>query len=216
MKIRAPSSSLAARRISPWRFVFAVFFATAGNVATIPAAEPSAQQSTEEDKPTPAAPVSMSDVLSRRLALAVRMGLPRYGSDQSLTVRVDQPSPEEYDDIVKLPDLVVREAKAPTFQERETLTNKGLASYLDESYPGARTPGLDPLSKTMSNYALLMLHDDIRMEQITEFTSFAAVLRRTDNSLESKSLEKEIDRTFIRPHDSETESLDKSANAYRR
>ncbi len=160
----------------------------------------------------------MSDILSRRLAFAVRAGLPRYGSDPSMTVRVDQPAPsaEENDYILKLPDLVVRDAKAPTFQERETLTRKGLASYLDENYPGARTPGLDPLSKTMSNYALLMLHDDVRVEQITEFTDFAAVLRRTDNSAESKSLEKEIDRTFIRPHDSETEALDKSANAYRR
>lgn len=182
------------------------------------AAEPLTQQSTDKDKSSAIVPDTMSDILSRKLALAVRSGLPHYGSDPSLTVRVDQPapSPEEYDYVVKLPDLVVREAKAPTFQERETLTRKGLATYLDESYPGARTPGLDPLSKSMSNYALLMLHDDIRMEQITTFTEFAAVLRRTDNSTESKSLEKEIDRTFIRSHDSETESLDKSANAYRR
>ncbi len=169
---------------------------------------PAADTTTPPAAPEPARP----DSLSPQVSAAIRTSLPRFHLVEIATPRLQ----DEPDDAVRLPNVVVRDAKTPAFDERDLLTAPASVAVLKKRYPGALPPGPDPLHSNLPNYALLMARDDDRLEKIQNLTDLADGFRRAGDFSGSKSLTVEIDRTFVRPSDWQTESLDKSANSYRR
>ena len=146
--------------------------------------------------------------LSSHIASALREKLPAFNP----LAKKDEPAPEKANSTVVLEKMVILGAKPLSFTERELLNKSGLAALLRKLYPGASVPP----DSHLPNYASLILADDERLTHMEELHSVAEMLKTVGDIQAGKDLENEIARAFIRGHDWQTESMDRSANNNRR
>lgn len=89
---------------------------------------------------------------------------------------------------------------------------------LRKEFPGASTKWQDPyhIQGLTPNYAALMYSEKKRKTDKESLTDFAERLGKAGDRAGEAELKKEIDDTFVRREDWETESMDRSANDDRR
>jgi len=149
---------------------------------------------------------------SPQISAAISAGLPRF--DQ---VPVAAPHREEPFDRIALPPFVVEGIRVPKISPPELLTKAGMESLLRQRYPGASFRGQDPtMNGQVANYAALMYRDDLRLSRMAEMERLLAATSKTGDFTETKELESELQKTFMRGHDWRTEGMDKSVNHWRR
>ena len=117
------------------------------------------------------------------------------------------------EEIILLPKMVVRGADTPRFDEREIYNQSGLNELLRRRFPGASVKGQP---REVDNYALFMYGDEKRLEALNKYQGLADVFKATGDVEGSKELRRELNRTFIRGHDSKSERMEMSANGGRR
>lgn len=112
--------------------------------------------------------------------------------------------------------VVTRSKQVPEMTEFSMLTKEGQREYLKKHFPGATPPGGDPLGNTTRNYAAGMLRDQVRLAHLEKLTDLVETFRRGGDPVTSKRVKEEMQRALIRPHDWQTEALDRSYNNDRR
>ncbi|MEO5959695.1 MAG: hypothetical protein ABIZ49_13850 [Opitutaceae bacterium] len=80
--------------------------------------------------------------------------------------------------IVRLPDYIVREPRAPSFPERRILTPKGRLEVALKRFPGLRFGNIWFLRN--DGIALFMLEEEYRLERMAEMADLASLVRISD------------------------------------
>lgn len=117
------------------------------------------------------------------------------------------------DGVVILPDFFVNGDQAPRFEKRSLLDSHCLNQFLAKRYPGMTLAGQP---REVDNYGLLAFSDDRRFEQMENFKNLASAIRVEGRGGESRELEDEIDRAFIRRPTWREAAMDRNVNNYRR
>jgi hypothetical protein len=95
--------------------------------------------------------------------------------------------------IVRLPDYIINEPKAPAFKERELLTGYGRLQLGLKRYPGLRFGSLPFLSN--NGWALAMLEEDFRLERKAEMEDLSNLITSPTARAKAKD---ETQQVFMR------------------
>ncbi len=95
--------------------------------------------------------------------------------------------------IVRLPDYIINEPKAPAFKPRELLTGYGRLQLGLKRYPGLRFGSLPFLSN--NGWAFAMLEEDFRLERKAEMEELSGLITSPPARAKAKD---ETQQTFMR------------------
>lgn len=204
----------------PVRFLLllgAVFFGRSamGAAEAVPTVEP------VESAAAPKRERAISPRMAALLTAATpKFEAPKPAEAKPAAVARDKPANE----IIRLPDYIVREPLLPTSQQ--VMTRKAIESYAMNRYLGPEN-GLDrgflnlftiaqfwrmiPLigrfipapfgSMTNEERAMMYYAEDERKQQMSELRDFASLARMTDSASANDKLKREIDKTFMHERD---------------
>ncbi len=153
-----------------------------------------------------------STMLSTRLATVIRSSLPNY--DPPPQTKAEEPDPTDTANIIFMNPMIVTD-KHPSATPWEMLSDAGKADYLKKRYRGASGGG-DPLSPSTVNFALMMHHEEVRLQRLSQLDKLVEITRIKNDPVETKKLQKELTRARMRQNDPITEAMDKSFNRYLR
>lgn len=150
-------------------------------------------------------------VVSEGVAAALAAGMPKYDPPKPAAPvnEEDLPDLREVDkprnQIIRLPDYVVREKRPPVFRERDINTTKGLAALAKKRYFSETAQALNrfriPLfGLGQEAYASMMLADQERLDNIASLKSTAADLKALSEG-QGDTVSREADRAYIRTDD---------------
>lgn len=151
-----------------------------------------------------------STMLSTRIATAIRASLPNY--DPPPKTESIAPDPTDTASIIFMDPMVITD-KRLSATPWDMLSAAGKADYLKKRYRGATMRG-DPLTQSTFNFALMMQHEEVRLQSLKKLDELVEITRLKDDPMENKKLQKEMTRARMRPNDSLTEAMDKSFNRY--
>lgn len=147
-------------------------------------------------------------VVSAGVASALAAGMPKYDPPKPVEEKAEEDLPDlrEIDkprnQIIRLPDYVVREKKPPVFRERDINTTKGLAElarkrYVTESVQALNRYRLPLFGQGLEAYTLMMYAEDERLDNITSLKAIAADLKALDPG-QGEAIIEETNRTYLR------------------
>jgi hypothetical protein len=119
--------------------------------------------------------------------------------------------------VIRLPQYVVREPKSPVFTEREDLTKKGLNDLAMKRYLGIDPSKMNsPFAATITrmlfqSYANQEYADAERLNNMADLKSDAAAMARGGDTAESDYINRASDDTFARGMEGEQSGLDEHA-----
>lgn len=105
----------------------------------------------------------------------------------------DRPHDKPSNGIVRLPDYIVKEPKAPAFKARELLTGYGRLQLGYKLNPGLR---LGPLPLLNDGVALTMLEENVRLERKAEMEDLTNLITSPTDRAKAKHGAQEA---FMRP-----------------
>jgi len=177
----------------------------------------------ETPVPPPAPPADdhgdRRHIQSAELTDALTSTMPKYNpppkpSDHEVDLRdVDKPK----NNIIRLPQVVVREQKSPVFTEREDLTKQGLNDLAMKRYLGIDPSKMNsPLAATITrilfqSYATQQYQDAERLGNMADLNSTAAAMARGGDTAESDYIKRASDDTYARGMSDEASGLDEHA-----
>lgn len=103
------------------------------------------------------------------------------------------PSDQPKNGIIRLPDYIVKEPKAPAFKARELLTGYGRLQLGYKLNPGLR---LGPLPLLNDDVALTMLEENVRLERKAEMEDLTSLITSPTERAKAKSGTQGV---FLRP-----------------
>jgi hypothetical protein len=173
---------------------------------TAPAVPRTAVLSVEEDKPAPASapaegkparPRATSPDMAAKISAAIPKFSPPKAADAPKST--EQPDLRETDKprngIIRLPEYLVQERKAPAFKERELLSPAAKLTLAYKRYPGLHFGSLPFLSN--NGIARLMLEEDFRLERKAEMEELAGLYQYSDPKT-AAMVKSETDQVFMR------------------
>jgi hypothetical protein len=157
---------------------------------------------------TPAATPRRTRAVSAAVAAALAAEMPKYAppkpaapeAEEDLTDQRDIDKPRNQ--IIRLPDYVVREKRPPVFRSRDINTTKGLGElalkrYFSETGRALNRFTLPLIGMSPEAYALMLYAEDERLENIAGLKAIAADLKALGTG-QSEAIGRETDRTYIR------------------
>lgn len=143
----------------------------------------------QEEKSAEAPPRARA--ISPEVASLLAAGMPKYNPPQPVEAKSEEELVDRREldrprnQIIRLPDMVVQEKKPPVFRERDIHTRKGLADLAKQRYFSEGAQALNrykiPLfGMGMEAYALQMLADDERRQNIADLQETAASIEAAD------------------------------------
>ena len=171
------------------------------------AASLAAQTETAGDQENP----KRSRVVSEGVAAALAAGMPKYNPPKPVEPKNEEDLPDlrEIDkprnQIIRLPDYVVREKRPPVFRERDINTTQGLAALAKKRYFSETAQALNrfriPLfGMGQEAYASMMLAEQERLDNMAGLKATAADLKPLSEG-QGDAIRREVDRTYIRTDD---------------
>ncbi len=171
------------------------------------AASLAAQTETAGDQENP----KRSRVVSEGVAAALAAGMPKYNPPKPVEPKNEEDLPDlrEIDkprnQIIRLPDYVVREKRPPVFRERDINTTQGLAALAKKRYFSETAQALNrfriPLfGMGQEAYASMMLAEQERLDNMAGLKATAADLKALSEG-QGDAIRREVDRTYIRTDD---------------
>jgi len=170
---------------------------TPAALAAHPAPAPDAAASGAADTPPP--PRAISSQTAARLTAS----MPGYIAKKPVAANADDDQADATDaekpknDIIRLPDYIVRERPPPVFTQREILTPKALAELEFKKHPGLNLWGLMPFSSLNAKIALQMYDEEARLDNITDLTDTAHAIGRGGDGAQDEYIKKETQQTFM-------------------
>jgi len=166
-----------------------------------------AQTETVGEKDNP----KRSRVVSEGVAAALAAGMPKYNPPKPVEPKNEEDLPDlrEIDkprnQIIRLPDYVVREKRPPVFRERDINTTQGLAALAKKRYFSETAQALNrfriPLfGMGQEAYASMMLAEQERLDNMAGLKATAADLKALSEG-QGDAISREVDRTYIRTDD---------------
>ncbi|MFZ9683083.1 MAG: hypothetical protein ACO3DQ_07765 [Cephaloticoccus sp.] len=143
------------------------------------------------ESPADEVPTRNTRVVSPAVAAALAAGMPKYNppkpveqdaNGEPVDLReVDKPRNQ----IVRLPDYVVREKKPPVFREVDLYTQKGLGElakmrYLSETGQALNRYTIPLFGMSAESYALMRYAEDERLRNVSELNDSARDVSLTD------------------------------------
>lgn len=152
-----------------------------------------------------------SRVVSEGVAAALAAGMPKYNPPKPTEPKNEEDLPDlrEIDkprnQIIRLPDYVVREKRPPVFRERDINTAKGLAALAKKRYFSETAQALNRFTIPLFGlgqdaYAAMMLADQERLDNMASLKSTAADLKALSEG-QGDTVSREVDRAYIRTDD---------------
>lgn len=143
----------------------------------------------QEENPEEAA--RRARAISPEVASLLAAGMPKYNPPKPVEAKPEEALADRREidrprnQIIRLPDMVVQEKKPPVFRERDIYTRKGLADLAKQRYFSEGAQALNryklPLfGQGMEAYALQMLADDERLQNIADLQATAAAVEAAD------------------------------------
>lgn len=140
-------------------------------------------QTSDESK---TAPKSHQRAVSKNVATALAARMPKYNPPKEepkkpVDNRVDKPRNK----IIRLPEYVVHQDKAPVFRERDIHTKSGLKKlamkrYFSETSMALSSFNIPFLENLAENYALMLYQQDERLKNIFDLNETADDIERVD------------------------------------
>lgn len=151
-------------------------------------------------------------VVSEGVAAALAAGMPKYSPPKPDAVVNEEDLPDMRDidkprnQIIRLPDYVVREKRPPVFRERDINTTKGLAALAKHRYFSETAQALNrftiPLfGQGQEAYASMMLAEQERLDNMASLKSTAADLKTLSEEGQGDAINREVNRAYIRTDD---------------
>ena len=144
-------------------------------------------QNADGNEPAPA--TRNTRAISPDVAAALAAGMPKYNppkpvekSEEDIDIReVDKPRNQ----IIRLPEYVVREKKPPVFRERDIYTQKGLRElarmrYLSETGQALNRFHIPLFGMGADAYALMRYEEEARLRNISDLNETARDVSLTD------------------------------------
>ena len=144
-------------------------------------------QNADGNEPAPA--TRNTRAISPDVAAALAAGMPKYNppkpvekSEEDIDMReVDKPRNQ----IIRLPEYVVREKKPPVFRERDIYTQKGLRElarmrYLSETGQALNRFNIPLFGMGADAYALMRYEEEARLSNISDLNETARDVSLTD------------------------------------
>lgn len=143
-------------------------------------------------------------VMSDELAATLAVGMPKYTPPKPVEKKQGPaPETEEADkpknDIVRLPNYVVREKRPPVFTERELATPERKADLAIKIHPGLK---FGPLASLNRPIALAMYQEQERLDGMATLADDAATMRRAGDKAGADYIRKQSQQTYIDRDDS--------------
>ena len=139
-------------------------------------------QEQKPDDSEPAGPARNTRAISPEVAAALAAGMPKYNppkpvekTEESIDMReVDKPRNQ----IIRLPEYVVREERPPVFRERDIYTQKGLRElarmrYLSETGRALNRFNIPLFGMGADAYALMRYEEEERLKNISDLNDSA-------------------------------------------
>ncbi len=150
-------------------------------------------------------------VVSEGVAAALAAGMPKYDPPKATEAKSEEDLPDlrEIDkprnQIIRLPDYVVREKRPPVFRERDINTTKGLAALAKKRYFSETAQALNRFTIPLFGlgqdaYASMMLADQERLDNMASLKATAADLKTLSEG-QGDTVSREVDRAYIRTDD---------------
>ncbi len=150
-------------------------------------------------------------VVSEGVAAALAAGMPKYNPPKPVEPKSEEDLPDlrEIDkprnQIIRLPDYVVREKRPPVFRERDINTARGLAALAKKRYFSETAQALNRFTIPLFGmgqeaYASMMLADQERLDNMASLKSTAADLKTLSEG-QGDTVSREVDRAYIRTDD---------------
>lgn len=148
-------------------------------------------QDQKSDDSEPAPSTRNTRAISPEVAAALAAGMPKYNppkpvekksEDEQVDMReVDKPRNQ----IIRLPEYVVREEKPPVFRERDIYTQKGLTElarmrYLSETGRALNRFNIPLFGMGADAYALMRYEEEARLQNISDLNESARDAALTD------------------------------------
>lgn len=146
-------------------------------------------QDQKPDDSEPASSTRNTRAISPEVAAALAAGMPKYNppkpvekSEEDIDMReVDKPRNQ----IIRLPEYVVREEKPPVFRERDIYTQKGLRElarmrYLSETGQALNRFNIPLFGMGADAYALMRYEEEERLSNISDLNETARDVSLTD------------------------------------
>jgi hypothetical protein len=146
-------------------------------------------QDQKPDDSEPAPSTRNTRAISPEVAAALAAGMPKYNppkpvekSEEDIDMReVDKPRNQ----IIRLPEYVVREEKPPVFRERDIYTQKGLRElarmrYLSETGQALNRFNIPLFGMGADAYALMRYEEEERLSNISDLNETARDVSLTD------------------------------------
>ncbi|MCB1105205.1 MAG: hypothetical protein H7A44_04940 [Opitutaceae bacterium] len=146
-------------------------------------------QDQKPDDSEPAPSTRNTRAISPEVAAALAAGMPKYNppkpvekSGEDIDMReVDKPRNQ----IIRLPEYVVREEKPPVFRERDIYTQKGLRElarmrYLSETGQALNRFNIPLFGMGADAYALMRYEEEERLSNISDLNETARDVSLTD------------------------------------
>jgi hypothetical protein len=146
-------------------------------------------QDQKPDDSEPASSTRNTRAISSEVAAALAAGMPKYNppkpvekSEEDIDMReVDKPRNQ----IIRLPEYVVREEKPPVFRERDIYTQKGLRElarmrYLSETGQALNRFNIPLFGMGADAYALMRYEEEERLSNISDLNETARDVSLTD------------------------------------
>ena len=158
----------------------------------------------------PAETSKRSRSISPEVAAALAAGMPKYDPPKPVAPQDEEDLPDMRDidkprnQIIRLPDYVVREKRPPVFRERDINTTKGLSAiamkrYFSETAKALNRYTIPLFGMSREAYANMLYAEDERLENIASLKSTAADLKALGG--DGTAISRETDRAYIRKSD---------------
>lgn len=146
--------------------------------------------------------------VSAGVAAALAASMPKYDPPKPVEKKSEEDLPDLRDldkpsnQIIRLPDYVVREKRPPVFRERDILTQKGLGAlaknrYLSESVQALNRYTIPLFGISPEAYALMLYREDERLGNINDLKAIAADLKALGTG-QDEAITNETNRAYIR------------------
>jgi len=138
------------------------------------------EQKPDDSEPPP--PTRNTRVVSPEVAAALAAGMPKYNPPKPVEKTEDDIDMREVDkprnQIIRLPEYVVREERPPVFRERDIHTQKGLRElarmrYLSDTGQALNRFNIPLFGMGADAYALMRYEEDERLKNISDLNAAA-------------------------------------------
>jgi hypothetical protein len=148
--------------------------------------------------------------ISPGVAAALAAGMPKYDPPKPVAPKDEEDLPDMRDidkprnQIIRLPDYVVREKRPPVFRERDINTTKGLSAitmkrYFSETARALNRYTIPLFGMSQEAYANMLYAEDERLDNIASLKATAADLKALGG--DGTAISRETDRAYIRTSD---------------